>query len=76
MPLRGASSCFRLAPALALPAASFAFGYDIDDRLLSVGNLVIIRYILIQNNKIINMIFTMGFDPVIVVVGDMGSGVS
>ena len=31
-----------------------------------VGNLVIIRRILIQNNKIINMIFTMGFDPVIV----------
>jgi hypothetical protein len=32
-----------------------------------VETLVIIRYILIQNNKIINMIFTMGFDPVIVV---------
>lgn len=34
---------------------------------ISVENLVIIRHILIQNNKIINMIFTIGFDPVIVV---------
>ncbi len=32
-----------------------------------VENLVIIRHILIQNSKIINMIFTMGFDPMIVV---------
>ncbi len=34
---------------------------------VDVENLVIIRHILIQNNKIINMIFTMGFDLVIVV---------
>lgn len=32
-----------------------------------VGNLVIFRHILIQNDKIINMIFTMEFDPMIVV---------